>query len=158
MTEHISQFSVELWAPAGGETPPPTVTPSTGTFTFDGGQRQDWMLLLQPSDSGDPLRTKLVKAFNVIGRMTNPQAMVYKWDVLEGIDVDDAVDGLNSATGAIDIPSTTEVTQTRRYQVNVTNAAQHSLRLSGTWDASVNSAKDQIHRIVYELASWGIRR
>ena len=158
MTIHISQYSVELWAPAGGSSPPPTVTPSTGTFVFDGGQRADWMLLLQPSDSGDPLRTKLVKAVNVIGRMTNPEFMVYKWDVLEGIDVDDAVDGLNSATGAVTLPSTTEVTQSARSQVNVTNAAQHSLRLSGTWDANVSRLKDQIHRIVYEVSSWGVRR
>jgi hypothetical protein len=139
--------------------PPPQVT---RTYTFDAGRdvegnaRSHYWLALQPSDSGDELRSKIVKAGRVTAKLTNASFKIYKWDVGEPINVTDIEQGINAATRAQKLPDVPQVTQSARKQVNVPNACLHSFRVQGTWEG--DAIKDRIDEIVYEVARQGVRR
>lgn len=144
------------------EAPPPPAPPSVvRTGTFDGndigsGERSHYWLALQPSDSGDELRSKVVKAIRVTGKLTNASAQLYKWDVGEPINVTEVEQGINAATRPQHLPDVTQVTQSARKQVNVPNAVLHSARVQGTWEG--DGVKDRIDEIVVEQAKQGVRR
>jgi hypothetical protein len=88
--------------------------------------------------------------------MTSPYFSIYKNGSQEPIVVSDMEDGINSATGKIPLPTTTEVEQYARTQVNVANAMLYTWRLEGTWDGL--NEPDRIDEVVCEVATQGIRR
>lgn len=141
--------------------PPPAPPKVVRTSTFDGnaagsGERSHYWLALQPSDSGDELRSKIVKAGRVTGKVTNASFQIYKWDVGEPINVTDVEQGLNAATRPQNLPDVPQVTQSARKQVNVPNACLHSIRVEGTYEG--DAIKDRIDEIAVEQARMGVRR
>lgn len=156
MSLHTSQFSMTVWAPSG-EVPPPVTPPVAHTMRFGAGTTgNSWYAVASISDSGQELRSKNVKAPHLTGKVTAAAMQIYAYDVTQAINVSDLEQGLNSVTGDISIPDTTEVTQTERYQVNVVNACLHTIRVHGTWDGS--GQPDRLDEIVYELSVQGVRR
>ena len=150
-TGQISQFV--LLVSTGPLGPPPA---AVRTFTFDAGNRSHYWLALQPSDSGDELRSKVLKAGRATGKVTNSSFLFYRWDVGEPINVADVEMGLNAATRPQHIPDVPYVTQSARKQVNVPNAVLHSFRIKGTWEG--DEIKDRIDELAYEVARQGVRR
>lgn len=150
-TIFISQVVIEY--SVGPLVPPPA---AVRTFRFDAGNRSHYWLALQPSDSGDELRSKVLKAGRATGKLTNASFLFYKWDVGEPINATDVEFGLNAATRAQHVPDVAHVTQSARKQVNVPNAVLHSLRIRGTWEG--DEIKDRIDELVYEQARSGVRR
>jgi hypothetical protein len=156
MTIHISQFVTELGVPLSGSPPPPVMPPVAETARFDAGLGNTWYLVPQLTDSGGELRDKVIKAFRATGKMTVPQFSVYAYGPEKEINVTDIEDGVRSSSGKKPLPSTTQVVQSARKQINVPNAMLHTVRLEGTWDGT--GMKDRIDEIVYEVAQQGIRR
>lgn len=187
MSKHISQFSVEVWAPAAptpasydcidgvcidpgdgsgvfttlqeciqsGCGAPPSPPPSSGTFTFDSGLGNKWFLALQLSDSGIELRDKVIKALRATGKFSNARIKVYAYGPLEDILVDDIELGTNAKCEVL-LPDTTQVQQSRRFQINVKNAMNHTIRIEGEWDGT--GMRDRIDELIYEIARQGVRR
>lgn len=147
----VSQFL--LLVSYGPLVPPPA---AVRTFRFDAGNRSHYWLALQPSDSGDELRSKVLKAGRVTGKMTNSSFLFYKWDVGQPINVRNVEMGVEADTRAQKIPDVPEVTQSARKQVNVPNACLHTMRVQGTWEG--DEIKDRLDEIVYEQARQGVRR
>lgn len=147
----ISQFV--LLVSTGPLVPP---AGAVRTFRFDAGRRSHYWLALQPSDSGDELRSKVLKAGRATGKLTNASFLFYKWDVGESINAGDVEAGLNAATRAQHVPDVPHVAQSARKQVNVPNAVLHSFRIRGTWEG--DEIKDRIDELVYEVAKQGVRR
>ena len=147
----ISQFC--LLVSTGPLVPPPA---AVRTFRFDAGNRSHYWLALQPSDSGDELRSKVLKAGRATAKATNASFLFYRWDVGEEINVSDVKQGLNAATRPQRIPNVAHVTQSARKQINVPNACLHTMRYQGTWEGDVT--KDRVDELVYEVARQGVRR
>ena len=150
----ISQVVIE-WS-AGDVIPPPPPEPATGTFVFDEGGGVEYWIIPQISDGGIELVDKDIKAVRVTAKIKNGNAKVYVWGPTEPIVVSDLEVGVNSTTGAIPIPDTTDVTQSPRLTVNCPNAMLSTVRIAGTWDGV--SSRDRIDEILYEWAKQGIRR
>ena len=147
----ISQMVIE-WS-RGPLVPPPA---AVRAFRFDAGTRSHYWLALQPSDSGDELRSKTLKAGRWTGKVTNASFLMYRWDVGEEINVADMEQGINAATRPQQLPDVSHVTQSARKQVNVVNACLHSMRVAGTWEG--DAIKDRLDEGLYEVARQGVRR
>jgi hypothetical protein len=148
----ISQLTIELGR--GPEVIPPADTP-TQVFTFDAGLGNDYFLALQPSDSGIEGRDKVVKAVRVTGKINNGLAKVYAYGPVQNVDVSQVEQGIGQKT-AVALADSTMVQQSKRYQVNVSNAMMHLVRIEGRWDGTGD--RDRIDEIFYEIAQQGIRR
>lgn len=127
-----------------------------GTFRFDTGAGNEWFIVPPISDSGEELRSKVVKAARVTGKVTDASFSVYGYDIGANISVADLRAGTNSSTGDISLPDTTQVAQSARKPLNVSNAVLTTIRVAGTW--SNEGTKDRIDEVVYELAVEGVRR
>lgn len=143
------------------EPPPPDPPKVVRTATFDGnevgsGQRSHYWLAAQPTDSGDELRSKVVKGVRVTGKVTNASLQVYGYDVNRPINVTDVEQGENASTRPQHVPDVTHVTQSALKQVNVPNAALWTVRIQGTWEG--DDSKDRIDEIVCVVARQGVRR
>lgn len=130
--------------------------PNVGTFRFDDGNGNEWFVASPISDSGDELRSKVVKSARVTGKVTDASFSIYSYDVNDAINVSDVEDGTNSATGNIALSDTTQVAQSARQQLNVPNAVLSTIRIAGRWDGT--GIKDRVDEAVYELAEQGVRR
>jgi hypothetical protein len=148
---YVSQFVVLVGF--GPEVPP---EPTVRTFRFDAGERSHYWLALQPSDSGDELRSKVLKAGRWTGKVTNASFVMYKWDVGEPINATEVERGENAATRRQGLPDVAHVTQSARKQVNVPNACLHAMRVQGTWEG--DAIRDRLDEGVYEVAQQGVRR
>jgi len=156
MTLHVEQFTMTVWAPEG-DVPPPVTPPVTRTMRFAAGTTGNrWRLAPSVVDSGNELRSKTVKATHATGKFTNAFLQVYTWDVTQDINVTDLENGTGSITGNIDLPDTTQVQQTVRYQVNCPNADLSNLCIEGEWDGI--GIPDRIDELVLEIAVQGARR
>jgi hypothetical protein len=133
-----------------------TTAAGVTTERFDAGDGSSWYVCASVIDSGDELRSKNVKSAHATGRLTDPQLMLYGYDVGDVIDVSDLEDGVNSSTGAVALGTTTGVAQTPRANLNVPNAVLWSVRLSG--DDTGNAERDSVHEIVVEQSIQGVRR
>lgn len=131
---------------------------ATATKRFDAGLQSDYYLVGQITDSGDELRSKVIKSVRATGKLTDASLAVYGYDVGDGIDVSALEAGTGSDTGAIALTDSTQVAQSPRTQVNVPNATLSTVRIEGSWDGSDGSAKDRIDEIVSEVAEQGVRR
>jgi hypothetical protein len=151
----VSQIVFEVMSPFEGDEPPPSTT-GVGTFQFDGGEGSDWYIVGQIVDSGNELRSKVVKSAHATGRLTNPKILIYGYDVQSVVNTQDLEDGTNSTTGAIPLPDSAGVAQSPRVNVDVPNAVLHTIRLQG--DDTGNDERDEVHEIVYEVAEQGVRR
>ena len=151
----VTQVVVELMVPFVDT---PTTTTESQTMRFDAGLGSEWWVLAQLSDSGNELRTKAIKAAYVIGKVTNAQLRVYRFDVEQEIDVQAMEDDerVQGATREQSLRDTSHVTQSARKQLNVTNAVMHTIRVSG--DDRNQTTRDRIDQITYEQAIQGVRR
>lgn len=131
-------------------------TPTITTERFDAGTGSSWYIAPPITDSGDELRSKVVKAIRPTGKVTNCLAMVYGYDVSDPILTTDLEDGNNSSTGSIGVDPTTQVAQLPREQVNVPNAVLHTVRIAG--DDTGQTTRDRVDEIVVEVAEQGVRR
>lgn len=141
--------------------PPPDPPRVVRTATFDGndlgsGARSHYWLVAQPTDSGDELRSKVVKAVRVTGKVTNASAQIYGYDVGQPVNVSDVEKGIDASTRPQRLPDTEHVTQSARKQVNVPNAALWTFRVQGTWEG--DATKDRLDEVVCEVARQGVRR
>jgi hypothetical protein len=150
--DQISQLTIELLR--GPEIVPPEDNP-TQAYTFDAGLGLDYFLVLQPSDSGIELRDKVVKAYRVTGKTTRGKIKGYGWGPLQNISVDDVEQGTNARTTVI-MQDTTDIQQSKRFQVNLPNSMMHTVRVEGVWDGV--GPRDRIDEIVVEVSQQGIRR
>lgn len=126
------------------------------TQRFDEGIGNSWYVVLPLIDSGEELRSKVLKAVREIGKVTNASIMVYGYDVDDPITVSDLEEGINSETGGLGLTNTTQVTQSQRVQINVPNAVLHTVRIEG--DDTGQSTRDTVHEIAMEQAEEGVRR
>jgi hypothetical protein len=148
----IAQLTIELGR--GPEVVPPADNP-VGTFTVGAGLGLDWFIALQLSDSGEELRDKVVKSFRFTGKTTNALAKGYGYGPLQDIDIDNIEDGTGQRV-TLAPPDTTQVQQSKRYQVNLPNSMMHTWRMEGVWNGE--GIPDRIDEIVYEVSRQGIRR
>lgn len=125
------------------------------TMRFDAGESSGWYLVPQISDSGDELRSKVIKSLRITGRVTSASARLYTWGPKLPINVSYVEDGTNSASSEINLSDSTSVIRSRRYQTNCPNATLHTVRIAGEWEGGM---KNRIDEIVYEVASQGVRR
>lgn len=153
-TVRISQVVIE-WS-AGDLVPPPPPEPTTGTFVFDEGGGVEWWIVPQLTDSDIELRDKVIKAVRVTGLVTDADIKVYTYGPSDPVVVSDLEDGINSVTGAVPLPDTTNVAQSPRLPVNCPNAMLSTVRVAGTWDGT--GQRPRIDEILYEVAQQGIRR
>ena len=153
-TTFISQVVIE-WS-AGDVVPPPPPEPSTGTFVFDEGGGVEWWIACQPSDSGAETRDKQIKSLVITGHVTDADAKIYTWGPEVPVLVSDIENGTNSASGAVALTDTTQVTRSQRWQVNCPNAEVHLIRVAGVWDGQ--SPRNRIDEMQYEVAIQGVRR
>jgi hypothetical protein len=150
----ISQLTIEL--ARGPEVIPPEDNPAS-IFVFGiGGLVVNWWIVPQLSDSGIELRDKVIKSFRATGKFTNPKFQVYGYGPQQDINVDDIEEGVNSRTGAVVMADTTQVQQSKRFQVNVPNSMLHTVRLQGMYPGT--GERDRVDEIVYEVSQQGIRR
>lgn len=135
-----------------------TVRHTGQTVRFGAGNGSEWWVLAQLSDSGNELRSKTIKSAYVIGKVTNANLRVYRFDVGQPIDVqameDD--DRLAGATREQALSDTSHVTQSVRKQLNVTSAVMHTIRVSG--DDRDQPTRDRVDQITYEQSIQGVRR
>jgi len=150
---NVTQVVVELMAPF---TEGNTAQSGVGTFRFGAGEGTEWYYVAPIVDSGDELRSKTIKSVRATGRITNGFAKIYGYDVSDGIDLQDLEDGTNSSTGPISIDDTSFVTQSPRFNVNVPNCVLSTVRIEG--DGRGQSERNQLHEVVLEQASAGVRR
>lgn len=149
----ISQLTIECGR--GPEVVPPSDSPMA-MFTFGfGGLDVNWYLIPSVTDNNEQLRDKVVRAFNVTGKITNPDARLYRWGPTENINVDDLEDGLNAAA-IVNLTSTTQVVRSARFPVNVANAMLHTIRVAGRWGGL--NGPDRVDEIIVEQAIQGRRR
>jgi len=151
----VTQVVVELMTPFVDT---PVITTSASTMRFDAGLGSEWWVLAQLSDSGNELRSKSVKAAYVIGKVTNANLRVYRFDVGQEIDVQGMEDDerLVGATRALPLTDTANVAQSARKQINVTNGVMHTIRVSG--DDTGLENRDRLDQLTYEVAIQGVRR
>lgn len=137
----------------------PPSTPKVSAVTFDlfeTGENVDWYVISQISDSGNELRSKVVKALRVTGKTTSANARLYTYGPTLPINVTDLENGTNSITGAVALPDTTQVRRGHRVQVNCPNAALHTIRVAGTYAG--DAVKDRLDEMAVEQAIQGCRR
>lgn len=149
----ISQVTLEYGR--GPEIVPPDESP-VRTFTVGAGLGSSWYIVLQLSDSGHELRDKVVKSLRVTGKLTNAVAKIYAYGPKEDIAVEQIEDGIGQKA-TIALTNTTQVQQSRRFQVNVKNAMTHTVRVEGS-GGNAGDIRDRIDEIVYEVARQGVRR
>ena len=125
---------------------------------FDAGLGSQWWILAQLSDSGNELRSKVVKDPYIIGRTTNGHLRVYRADVGQEIDIEAMEDDerLLGASQSRPIPDKSHVTQSAMIRTNVSNAVMHTIRISG--DDTDQPVRDRIDQICYQVAQQGVRR
>lgn len=165
----FDNFTVETNATCEGAiwTLPPLQWSAAGTVTgaaasgiqtarFDSGLGNSWYLVAPVADSGDELRSKVMKAMRVTGRRTRAAMKAYSYDIDDPINVTDLENGTNSTTGAVALDDSTQVSQSPRSQVNVPNAVLHTIRVEG--NDTGQTERDQVHEVVYEVAEQGVRR
>lgn len=150
----ISQVVIEY--SLGGEVPPAPPEPATGTFAFDEGGGVEWWVVPQLTDSGIELRDKVIKAVRVTGLVADADVRVYTYGPSDPVVVSDLENGVNSVTGAVALPDTTNVAQSPRLNVNCPNAMLSTVRVAGVWDGV--SQRNRVDEILYEVAQQGIRR
>ena len=126
------------------------------TVRFDAGEGSEWYLVAPVVDSGDEMRSKVVKATHVTGKLTEPSIKIYTYDVDDVIDVEALESGTGSTTGALALADTAQVMQTERVQVNCPNAVLSTIRIEG--DDTGEMTRDTVHEAVIELAIMGVRR
>jgi hypothetical protein len=149
----ISQLTIELGR--GPEVIPPTDTP-LGTFTVGfGGLNINWYLIPNLANDGIELRDKLVKAVRVTGKVSNANIKVYAYQPTQNIDIDELENGTNAAV-TVFLADTTQVVQSQRWQVNVPNAMQETVRVAGFWTGT--GSPDRVDEIVWERSGFGVRR
>jgi hypothetical protein len=153
-TVSVSQVIIEF--SLGEEIPPSPPEPITGTFAFDEGGGVEWWIACQPSDSGVETRDKVIRSLVVTGLITNADAKIYVWGPTDPVVVSDIEDGINSTTGAVLLPDTTNVTRSPRMQVNCSNAMIHLIRVAGTWDGT--GPRNRVDEMQYEVSVLGVRR
>lgn len=153
-TTYISQVVIEF--SLGEEVPPPPPEPATGTFVFDEGGGVEWWIVPQLTDSSIELRDKVIKAVRVTGLVADADVKVYTYGPSDPVVVSDLEDGVNSVTGAVALPDTTNVAQSPRLTVNCPNAMLSTVRVAGVWDGT--GQRQRVDEILYELAQQGVRR
>ena len=149
----VSQIAVEVVTPFE---PGNATMPGLTTERFDAGEGTQWYIVPPVVDSGDELRSKVIKAIRVTGKRTNANAKCYGYDVNSSINVTDLEDGTNSSTGAIPLADSTQVAQSKRHEINVKNAVLSTVRIDG--DDTGETTRDRVDEIVIEQAIQGARR
>lgn len=152
----ISQVVFEVMSPFED-----SMTPPEGeTQRFAAGNGSAWWLLSQVTDSGNELRSKVIKTVRATGRLTNSSAIVYGFDVEQPVDLAVMEAGERDVTKMTTRPQTfadsTAVAQTRRRPINIKNAVLSAVRIEG--DDTGNTERDQVHELVLEQAIEGVRR
>jgi hypothetical protein len=148
-------FPVMQWS-ATAEITSAVLRGGTATKRFDAGEGNEYFLCAPVVDSGQELRSKVVKSVRQTGKRTNVNAKIYSYDVDDNIDVTALEDGTGSTTGAIALDDSTQVSQSPRVQTNCPNAVLHTVRIDGS-DVG-QSERDRIDEIVVEVAEMGVRR
>ncbi len=130
------------------------------TLRFDSGEGSNWYVVASISDSGDELRSKVLKAVRVTSRRTNSSAMAFGYDVNQEISISDLETGTRSnsrmTTNPQSFTDSAEVSQSERKPINITNAVLSTVRIEG--DDTGNEERDTIHEITVEQAIQGVRR
>lgn len=130
--------------------------PAVNTVRFDEGLGSSWYLIPPLTDSGNELRSKVVKSMRATGRLTNASMKAYAYDINDEIVVADLEAGTNATTRAQDLPDSTQVAQSPRKQINAKNAVLHTVRIEG--DDTGNTERDEVHELAIEVADEGVRR
>ena len=135
-------------------------TVSVGTYSFNkaSGSSVAWYLAPPFSDYDSELRDHVVKRVRVTYKGTEPSIGVFGAGASQSIPVTALETGnSSSSTGAVSLTTATTVTQGVQAQVNVPNVSQSTVRVQGSYNGT-DTIIDQVHEIVIESASQGIRR
>ncbi len=142
----------------GGRLANDTVSIGTYTFNVASGSSVSWYLAPPFSDHDSEMRDHVVKRVRATYKGTGASAGVFGAGASESIPVTALEAGnSSSSTGAVSLATATTVTQGVQNQVNVPNVSQSTVRIQGTYNGS-DAILDQVHEIVIESASEGIRR
>jgi len=128
----------------------------TDTKRVDAGPGNAYYVVLPVSDAGDELRSHVVKSARVAGKRTNVTITGWGYDVNTPVNISDLENGTNSSTGALAVADSTQVSQSPLIGINIPNAVLSTVRVDG--DDTGEDTRDQIHEILYQRASMGVRR
>lgn len=131
-------------------------TQQSRAFDIADGTPVSWMLTPQLSDSGISNIDKILTAATVTGLVTNASFKIYRYGATDPIDVDAIEAGTGAATPNIALADTTQVTQSRRYQINVPRSATHTIQVNGIYSGS--GPLNRIDQLAVEWAKQGCRR
>jgi hypothetical protein len=134
-------------------------TVSIGTYQFDtlAGSAVNWYAAGPFEDYDSELVSHVVKRVRITGKTTGGSIGVFGAQPTESIPVTSLEAGNSSSlTGAVSITNASTVTQSQQFPVNCPNLAQSTIRVQGTFNGS-DSVKDQLHEIVIQSASEGVR-
>lgn len=123
------------------------------TMRLNDGDGVPYYVVPAVSDNGSESRSTVIKAVRVTGQLTEATAKVYTFDVDDPILVSALEDGTGSASGAIALVTTTQVTQSQRQPVNCPNAVLSTVRIEGP-----GAIGDRIDEILLDRAICGVRR
>lgn len=122
----------------------------------DGGVPVEWYQLWQLDNAGSENRDKTVRSALVTGKLTAAQMDIYTFGAGQVIDVAAMEAGTGSASGAIPLTDSTDVTEYARVQLKCNNANMLTSRIGGTWDGL--GTPDRVDEVVLETSISGVRR
>lgn len=135
-------------------------TVSIGTYSFNKASGSSVSYFIAPpfSDYDSELRDHVVKRVRVTAKNTSASLGVFGAGATQSIPVAALETGNSSSTtGAISVANSSTVTQSQQFQINVPNCSQTTIRFQGVYNGT-DAIIDQVHEIVIESASQGIRR
>lgn len=134
-------------------------TVSFGTYQFDtaAAASVSWYAAGPFEDWDSELRAHVVKRVRVTAKTTSGSIGVFGAQPTESIPVTSLEAGNSSSlTGAVAITNASTVTQSQQFVVNCPNLAQSTVRVQGQYNGT-DAVKDQLHEIVIQAASEGVR-
>lgn len=131
---------------------------NTVTGRFNAGTGSTWNIVAPVSDNGSELRSTVIKAVSVKGKLTSASAKIYGFDVSDPVSVSDLESGLNSSSGSVALANTTQVAQSERQPVNIPNCALSTVRIEGSYTVTPGVIADRIDSINLERGVQGVRR
>jgi hypothetical protein len=152
----VATVGTSLQFLAGGRLANNTV--SVGTYTWDtpAGSSVSWRGAAQFSDNGSEQRNSVIKGVEVTANITSGSFGVFGAGPTEAVPVSTLASG-NSAsiTGAVSLPSTSNVSLSQRFQVNCPNLRVSTVQIEGTYSGT--GTRDRLDEIVIEQVVQGCR-
>jgi hypothetical protein len=141
---------------AGGRQADNSIAVNTYVWDTPAGMNVAWRAAAQFSDNGSEQRNSCIKAVEVTANITDGSFGVFGAGPTEAVPVTTLASGnASSLTGAVALPSTSNVSVSQRFMVNVPNVRVSTVQVAGVYSGT--GTRDRIDEIVLEFAIQGAR-